>query len=334
MRTQRQRLRVLVPLVLALALAVALVVPLLPSSAPGIAPPYIPFPLPPPRADGIIPPYVPPSNAPPAHSGACWKAIINPPGRHIRSFAKPSPNNPNCITHWESVTDIARATEGVKPLGLPTNWTSLTLAERLFVIINLERTARGIPPFVGLSRVLNQDALQGARRNNDPPPKLSYPGIQVAVDPNGYWYGPDSIVNDDGEFVGPFSETGIWAGGYGSVLAANYGWMYRDGWKSSNTDCTSAISGGCWGHRWAILGQITGTKCTYCIAGAAVVTERWPHSTDEALSLAAIFVRPSAATPHPPLVFTWAQEEPYLPAWERGPAYRPSSPSMSDGGIR
>jgi len=328
MDTQRQRLQVLVPLALALALAlaVALVVPLLPSSAPGIAPPYVPFPLPPPRANGIIPPYVPVANIPASsNDGACWKTITNPPASRSNPYFEPQPNNPGCITHWEYNTDVARATEGIRPIVLPTNWTSLTLTERLFVIINLERTARGIPPFVGLNRALNRDALQGARRSDDPPLKLSYPGIQVAVDPNGYWYGSNWIISNDGKVVGPPSENGVAAVGYSSVLAANYTWMYQDGWGGSvantpNIDCTSAISGGCWGHRWAILGKLTGTKCTDCIAGAAVIKERWSHSTDGGLNLAAIFVRPSAATPHPPLVFTWAQEEPYLPAWERGPA--------------
>jgi hypothetical protein len=58
--------------------------------------------------------------------------------------------------------------------------------------------------------------------------------------------------------VGPFSANrwgSIWAGDL-NALAADYDWMYNDGWSATgsyNLDCTSATATGCWGHRDNIL---------------------------------------------------------------------------------
>jgi hypothetical protein len=258
-------------------------------------------------ASGIIPPNNPSSNIPLASSNnsACWTTITSPPASNSNPYFEPEPSNPDCVSYWEYNIDAARSQEGVGEIQVPSNWAALTPAERVFVLTNLERTSRGIPPYVGLSSTLNQVALTAAQNDTDPVLQASYPGIQVAA-------------NNSGEWQGYYSETGIWAGGAGTSFSADYAWMYEDGWggstsNTSNLDCTSATAPGCWGHRDAILGAYTNTNCTDCIAGAAVVMTG-PNSSDpvETGSFAALFVRPSSATPNPPLVFTWAQEEPYL----------------------
>jgi hypothetical protein len=116
-----------------------------------------------------------------------------------------------------------RAAEGIGPLVLPGNWSSLTPVQQGFVLINLERVNRGLPAIVGLNASLNGLASSGASRGTDP----SFPS-------------------------GPVSGGGIWAGAY-SVLQADYLWMYVDGPGGDNLDCTSGNSSGCWGHRDIML---------------------------------------------------------------------------------
>lgn len=116
-----------------------------------------------------------------------------------------------------------RAAEGVGPLLLPSNFSSLTPVQQGFVVINLERVNRGLPAIVGLSAPLNALAAAGASGGTDP----SFPS-------------------------GGVSGGGIWAGAY-SVLQADYLWMYVDGPGGNNLDCTSSNSSGCWGHRDIIL---------------------------------------------------------------------------------
>jgi hypothetical protein len=120
--------------------------------------------------------------------------------------------------------DGCRAEEGVGPIALPTNWSSLRPTEQGFVLINLERVSRGAAPIVGLSASLNALATRGAVAQSDPP----FPS-----------------TGDGG---------GIWAGGP-SIFAADTMWMYDDGpgGFDANADCTSGNS--CWGHRDIILGE-------------------------------------------------------------------------------
>jgi hypothetical protein len=64
---------------------------------------------------------------------------------------------------------------------------------------------------------------------------------------------------------------GAWAGGFQSVLAADYGWMSDDGWggsagTTSNVTCTSAVASGCWGHRDELLAVIPVTTPAWASA--------------------------------------------------------------------
>src|SRR3954447_3355170 len=128
--------------------------------------------------------------------------------------------------------NYARSLEGVGPMDLPANFESLTTAQQTFVVSNLERVDRGLPPVAGMVESLNSLSASAAAADADP----ELPG----------WT------------VGSFQVTGwssIWAGDL-NALAADYDWMYNDGWSpqgSTNLDCQSADASGCWGHRHAIL---------------------------------------------------------------------------------
>jgi hypothetical protein len=108
---------------------------------------------------------------------------------------------------------------------LPGYYDSLTEAQQLFVLANLERVARGLPGFQGLSTGLDHMAQSGATANNDP------------NGPSGATWGSN------------------WAGGEASALFADYDWMYDDGPGSPNLDCTKSDPGGCWAHRENVLGD-------------------------------------------------------------------------------
>lgn len=114
----------------------------------------------------------------------------------------------------------------------------LTPPEQLFVAVNLERTERGLPPAVVLSRSLDSIAQSGAQAGQDPaigrvPRRL--PGSGQTV------------------FVGV-----TWSGGWVNPLGADYAWLYDDGLGGSNLDCRADSSGLCWGHRDIVL---TGFSC-------------------------------------------------------------------------
>jgi hypothetical protein len=109
---------------------------------------------------------------------------------------------------------------------LPQNFASLTIQQQLLVVSDLERTARGLTPILGLATRYDTDAQQAAQADEDPDPSSF----------NGDAWGSN------------------WEGGYGSTLEADFGWMYDDGPGSDNVDCLTPGSSGCWGHRDNILG--------------------------------------------------------------------------------
>jgi hypothetical protein len=58
-------------------------------------------------------------------------------------------NTAACNAFVERAINRARSTEDLAPVTLPTNWYSLTVPEQLFVLADLERTARGLPRISG-----------------------------------------------------------------------------------------------------------------------------------------------------------------------------------------
>ncbi|PSR20196.1 MAG: hypothetical protein C7B45_16045 [Sulfobacillus acidophilus] len=191
-----------------------------------------------------------------------------------------------CTAATVSALDQARRDEGIGPLYLPRTWSKLTPAEQLFVIVNLERTARGEVPITGLTAGLDNVAAAGARSQQDP--LVGMPAAPVVS---------------------------VWARTPGP-LASDYDWMYDDGFggvgRTLNVDCTSAMAPGCWEHRANILAEwrtrlLAGIPGTwYLAAGAAQVTVSvglpfsGPREESDALLV--------TAYPSPPTyVYTWRQ---------------------------
>src|ERR1700733_12248334 len=75
-----------------------------------------------------------------------------------------------CQTASLEAIDRGRTTEGLGPMVLPSDWSSLSPAEQLFVATNLERTARGLDPFSGMSSVLDSVAGTAAAEGTDAEP--------------------------------------------------------------------------------------------------------------------------------------------------------------------
>ena len=205
----------------------------------------------------------------------------NPPANIVASSPDP-----------EQATDQARADEGLGPLTFDQGaFDTLSVPEQIFVVENLERTARGLAPFVAMTAQLDGAAQAAADSSSDP----SF---------------PQSLTGGGPVLAGG----GIWAGGWSSALAANYEWMYQDGWGGSslstlNINCTSPTAGGCWGHRDVILAGYAG--CTP--PGTAPTLVMGAGANPTAFfngSLAAIFV----CTDAPPTdeVFTWTQAQQLL----------------------
>ena len=118
----------------------------------------------------------------------------------------------------------AHAVEGLPPITLPSDYSTLPYDVQAFSITNLERIDRGLPPAVGITASYDAHAVTATQFHGD---VLNYSSTS--------YYASD------------------WAGGYSSALEADYAYMYQDGWGGSksattNFDCTSATSSGCWGH--------------------------------------------------------------------------------------
>jgi hypothetical protein len=172
--------------------------------------------------------------------------------------------------------DNARSREGLAAMTLPSNWAQLTPEQQLFVVTDLERTARGMAPLSALVVPLDQAARQGASQDDDPTPPAGFP--YTAWGSN-------------------------WAGAVGNPLEAMYLWMYDDGLGSANVDCTSSNRSGCWGHRQNVLIEL---PCRVCVMGAGWLDGG--YSGDP--SMAELLVETSGS---PAVDFTWQQESAYLP---------------------
>ncbi len=73
-----------------------------------------------------------------------------------------------CLHSQLAQIDQARASEGLGPMVLPGWYPKLTVPEQLLVVAGLEREARGLPIFVGLSASLDAMARKGALADEDP----------------------------------------------------------------------------------------------------------------------------------------------------------------------
>jgi hypothetical protein len=200
-----------------------------------------------------------------------------------------------CTSYSLQAVNNAAAQEGVGPMALPSNFLSLSVPEQLFVVADLERVDRGLPPYLGLVPALSNTAQQAAVSLADPQVPAGFP---VAVDSSGF------------TMMG-----GAWAGGYQSVLGADYAWMYDDGWAgsgaTSNIACTSPNAAGCWGHRDELLGSDpgfnpgVGLACTNCVMGTGYASSQTnpPAAGGVSSSYTDLVVAPAGAVPA--MSYTW-----------------------------
>jgi hypothetical protein len=210
------------------------------------------------------------------------------------SWPHPNDNDVACTEYVLRAINHARAVLHEPALSLPTNWYRLTVAEQLFTLIDLDRTSLGYPAYLGLNATLNAAAEAGAAANTDPTP------------PAGFAVGYDA--------QGAAGISGLWADDY-SVLAADYGWNYADGWGGSkattiNVDCHSATSNACWDHRDELLGYdpgynpAVGLGCATCEVGAGFRVVHGQGSYGVLIEI--------PASGQPPMTFTWAYERNFL----------------------
>ena len=90
------------------------------------------------------------------------------------------------------------------------------------------------------------------------------------------------------------------------VLAADYYWLYDDGWGPNGTingDCNEYTGQGCWSHRDAVLDPFNGLRTL--IMGAATAPATWDGNTVFTM----VFV--GTNQPPPPLRFTWKKIDTY-----------------------
>ena len=202
-----------------------------------------------------------------------------PPSPNFLNACYPHNTGSTCTSQVIQATTNARAGEGLGAMALPSNFNSLTPAEQMFVITDIERVDRGLPPFVGLVSTFSSDALAGAQANTDPDPTQVPAGLHLVA----------------------------WASNWaenGNPLGSNYFWMYDDGVGSGNIDCTAAGQPGCWGHRDNIL-SLTGYQQQYggtllMGAGEAYGTTSTNWESDAELLVL-------ATGPLPALSYTWSQ---------------------------
>ena len=221
-----------------------------------------------------------------SHRGTCTNPCVG------SRLAYPRANDAasSCTTYVWRALSRASVADGAGPLILPSNWRTLTVADQLFVLADLERVDRGYPPYLGLNHALDGAASRAAH---------------VGSDPTG---------------TGNFHAAawgGAWSAGF-SPLVADYLWMYDDGWggrtsATPNVACTGPHAPGCWSHRDALLGadpayhSSVGLYCANCEMGAAYAPRTATASESSYVDLVA---RPRGRAPA--MTFTWRQELPYL----------------------
>jgi len=247
-------------------------------------------------------PYNPPSNVAPSPNYLSSGRCTGRPGAYTctnpcvtSQLTWPADaNTTGCTNLVLRAVTFARAAEGIAPMVLPSNWYALTTEQQLFVLADLERVNRGYPPYLGLNAALSANAESAATNSSDPSLATGF------------------AVGNNAQGSPGFG--GTWASSI-SAVAADYGWMYDDGWggsaaTTSNLTCTSATAPGCWGHRDELLGSDpgfnygVGLQCTTCEMGTGYANVSGSGSYVDLVEL------PSGAPPA--MTFTWAAELPFF----------------------
>jgi hypothetical protein len=183
-------------------------------------------------------------------------------------------NSRRCIKQALAAIRHVRSDEHMKhpAMILPRNYRHLTVAKQTFVITDLERVARDLTPFQGLTSSLDRSARLAAVSHLDP---TLVTGLLKALHIQTYG---SNWASDDGP------------------LSADYDWMYKDGYAKHggiNLACLRRTQVGCWGHRANILWPYDQPRL---LAGAATAT---PPGT----SIAEVLTGGSG--PAPTFVYTW-----------------------------
>jgi len=229
------------------------------------------------EVSGVLPPANPPADV--------TAPVPSPPCTSATDSSAP------CLDGSIAAIDTGRRAEGLGPLVLPTNWSTLSVPEQLFVLLDLERTARGEQPLAGMATGADQAAQVAAVQARDPD------GSDL---PSG-WLSPDPSGPG-----GSFSWGGVWAGGYANSLLAVFAWVYDDGYPSGNVDCTGPGATGCWDHRDIVLG--TSEACMApCVMGTGWADGSYTAELDEGYGYQPVG-----------LDVSWSSELPFLPACEAG----------------
>jgi hypothetical protein len=201
-----------------------------------------------------------------------------------------------CLDESVATLNAGRRNEGLGPLLLPRNWGRLTVPEQIFVLTELERTARGLRPDTGIAADWNAAARAGADAGTDP---------------------TSAGAGARGGFLS------IWAGGQANPIIAMVGWIYDDAYfpdhSTQNIACSSSSPSGCWGHRDAILRDTDTTACEQrCAIGTGYSADGFaatgPGQGRE--SYAEVFGVDAGDNPDR-LMFRWTSELRQLPACER-----------------
>lgn len=208
--------------------------------------------------------------------------------KNPRHNLPPHPNYiPVCVRHGDTAAVCiksvlaairhARTVERVKAptMILPRNFGKLSASRQTFVVTDLERVARGRRPFAGMTAALDHRAHTAAIARRDPTIPASLVR-RLKIERYG----------------------SIWAGDLGP-LAADYDWMYNDGYSthhSINLACTTPSSSGCWGHRDNIIGSYGALPSLLIGAGTG---------RPAGASLAEVLAAGSGKAPK--FVYTWKQ---------------------------
>jgi hypothetical protein len=163
----------------------------------------------------------------------------------------------------------------------------LNASDQIFVIADMERIERGLPPMAGITVQLDTIAQRAAAHQTDP-----YPILPLRIDGGGV----ATIFGSN------------WAEGTADPLGADYFWMYDDGLDSPNASCTRANESSCWGHRENVLKSWSSpTFCGGTAGHLLMGVGEAKRGVAMSPSLTELFINDCGRLP--PLLFSWSHAE-------------------------
>src|SRR5665213_656326 len=196
----------------------------------------------------------------------------------------PTDDSINCITEEIEAVYNAQTQEGLQPIPINIDaFSQLSPADQMFVLTDLERVTRGLPPVMALTAQLDTVSAKGAVQMTDP-----------ALSGWNLTGGKGAIAWDSN-----------WAGGLNTV-GSDYFWLYSDG-EGYNIDCTPTNQSGCWQHEDNILAPISGT-CSDRAVPQMVMGTATATTAEYGPSEAEILVQECGGLPSD-TVFTWSEAE-------------------------